>query len=249
MKQLVLPALHGSKVIFPDIPAPGTSAVVVHSGGQDSTTCLGYALKYFEKVHTLTFAYGQNHENETLASAEIASSLGVESHTTMNIGILKEIGDSALVTGGDVNAAHPSNKDLPASFVPNRNALFLTSAHAFAQKVGASHVITGVCQTDYSGYPDCREAFIESLEQALNLGADVGITISTPLMFLDKAQTFQLAEDVGVLETVLERSLTCYNGVTDKVHDWGMGCGDCPSCQLRKKGWEEYQSTKVHHEV
>ena len=130
-------------------------------------------------------------------------------------------------------------KGLPASFVPNRNQLFLTLAHSYAQRVGASYLVTGVCETDYSGYPDCRLEFIKSLEHTTNLGSAEGIKILTPLMNLDKADTFRLAQLLGGLDTVIDDTITCYNG--DKtMHDWGMGCDNCPSCELRKKGFNEF---------
>lgn len=221
-------------------------AVLVLSGGQDSVTCLGLALAEYEEVHCITFSYGQKHAIE-IEQAKIICKLFDIPLTVMNIPMLNELGDSALIehnsTGNnDVTKPHHRNPDLPASFVPNRNALFLTTAHAFAQKVGAKTVITGVCETDYSGYPDCREQFVICLADALNVGYQTDIEIRTPLMFLNKAQTFALAESYGFLEIVLEHSHTCYNGDRSISHQWGKGCGKCPACDLRAKGFAEYQS-------
>lgn len=225
---------------IPKRPVEGTSAVVVLSGGQDSVTCLGYALRCFEKVYCIGFTYGQKHSVELIQAAKICDMHNV-SFELFEIPALAALGDSALVTNGDVNKAHHRSKDLPASFVPNRNAMFLTIAHAYAQKMGADALITGVCQTDYSGYPDCRHEFILSLQTSLNVGYQTDIRILTPLMYLDKAETFHLASECGFLETVIAYSHTCYNGDRSKTFDWGDGCGECPACELRAKGYREYK--------
>jgi len=214
-------------------------AVVVLSGGQDSVTCLGVALKGFEKVYAIGFRYGQKHAVE-LAQAEVICAKHNVPFVIHEIPSLSLLADSALTTAGDVNQLHHRDTSLPASFVPNRNALFLTIAHAFAQKVGADTIVTGVCQTDYSGYPDCRQLFIESLEEALNVGYNTSIRIETPLMYLNKAETFLLAEHAGFMEDVLELSHTCYNGDRTHRHDWGYGCGECPACKLRAVGYKSY---------
>jgi 7-cyano-7-deazaguanine synthase len=222
-----------------DLKPSSSSAVVVLSGGQDSVTCLGLALKKHTKVYGLGFSYGQTHSVELEQAKLICEGFDVP-FEIFTIPALKELGDSALTTGGDVSAAHHRNKTLPASFVPNRNALFLTTAHAYAQKVEASTIYTGVCQTDYSGYPDCRLAFIVALQNALNIGYLTDIQIETPLMNLTKAETFDLADEVGILQVVLEHSHTCYNGVRNIKHEWGAGCGKCPACNLRRKGYHEF---------
>jgi len=214
-------------------------AVVVLSGGQDSVTCLGWALKKFRYVQAIGFEYGQKHNIELQQAAKICKALEVP-FVIHVIPSLKQLNDSALVNNGDVNEKHHRNSDLPASFVPNRNALFLTIAHAFAQKVNAKHLITGVCETDYSGYPDCRAAFIASLEKTLNLGYLTDIFIHTPLMALNKAETFQLASDCNILDQVILESHTCYNGDRTRSWVWGKGCGECPACLLRAKGYEDY---------
>ena len=217
-------------------------AVVVLSGGQDSVTCLGVALQTFDKVFAIGFNYNQKHAVELEQAKLICDKHNVE-FVVMSIPALIELGDSALIKGtdyDDVCKPHHANKDLPASFVPNRNALFLVTAHAYAQKVGANTVITGVCETDYSGYPDCRSVFINSLQIALNIGYLTCIQFSTPLMHKNKAQTFQLAADVGFLDDVIEHSHTCYNGNRELMHEWGAGCGECPACRLRAKGYTKY---------
>jgi len=216
------------------------AALVVFSGGQDSTTCLGWALKKFEKVHTISFGYGQNHSIELVQAEKIAAKTGV-SFKNVDISFFAGLVDSALTTkGADVTERHPRLKNLPASYVPNRNALFLTLAHAYAQLNNCDHLVTGVCETDFSGYPDCRKVFTDAMENALNLGSETELVIHTPLMYLNKAQTFKLAEDCGVLDIVLEDSHTCYNGDRSVRHPWGYGCGECPACVLRAKGYEEY---------
>lgn len=216
-------------------------ALVVLSGGQDSVTCLGMALKNHSDVYAISFTYGQRHSVEIEQVKEICSEFHVNLKI-FDIPMLQEIGDSALIDGeSDISADHPRNGNLPASFVPNRNALFLTVAHAYAQKLGIQDVYTGVCQTDYSGYPDCRLDFIEGLNIALNSGSDANIRILTPLMFLTKAETFSLAEAYDFLEPVLEMSHTCYNGDRDHRHEWGYGCGECPACELRAKGYWQFK--------
>lgn len=216
------------------------TAVVVFSGGQDSVTCLGVALAQHNLVHCISFVYGQKHEVELECARKICNDLGV-SLKIVDLSFLGQMVTSALTSDGDVNQPHEYKEGLPASFVPNRNALFLTTAHAYAQEVGAETIYTGVCQTDYSGYPDCRDQFIRMLEVALNNGYQCNIGIITPLMYLTKAQTFGLAEAYGFLERVVNDSHTCYNGNREIKHNWGYGCGECPACGLRQKGWEEYQ--------
>lgn len=222
------------------------AAVVVLSGGQDSTTCLGLALNNYDKVYAVGFSYGQRHTVELACAAQICKEHNVP-FELFEIPALKMLGNSALIGNeGDVNAKHEQHDNLPASFVPNRNAMFLTIAHAYAQKVGAKYVVTGVCETDYSGYPDCRRVFIETLEASLNVGYETDISFVTPLMNLTKAETFELADRVGFLTTVIEQSHTCYNGVRRRLHDWGYGCGECPACKLRKAGYEEWLSTNYN---
>lgn len=220
------------------------NALVVLSGGQDSVTCLGVALHqvkqgFFEQVYAIGFSYGQKHSIELEQAELICEQLGVD-FVVHEIPSLEVLADSALTTNGDVTRQHHRDASLPASFVPNRNALFLTIAHAYAQKIGASGVFTGVCQTDYSGYPDCRAQFIEALQTTLNLGYNTDIELVTPLMYLTKAETFHLAKMVGVLDTVITHSHTCYNGNRETFNAWGYGCGECAACELRAKGYNEF---------
>ncbi|MFB1007958.1 MAG: 7-cyano-7-deazaguanine synthase QueC [Sulfurospirillum sp.] len=216
-------------------------ALVVFSGGQDSTTCLGWAKNRFEYVESITFDYGQKHRVEIAQAEKIAKILGIK-NTLLSLDAFSQLNDSALIDSTqDIGAHHRTHTNLPASFVPNRNAIFFTLAHAFAQKQGINHIIIGVNQTDYSGYPDCREPFVKALELALNLGSEANITFHYPLMHLTKAETFELSDKEGVLELVLNESHTCYNGNHEEKHAWGYGCGECPACILRKAGWETYE--------
>lgn len=214
-------------------------ALVVMSGGQDSTTCLGIALNRHNNVGAVGFNYGQKHAVELEAARAICAKHNVI-FTVVDVPVLRLMESSALVTHGDTTKEHEYLEGLPASFVPARNALFLTMAWGIAMETGAKHIYTGVCQTDYSGYPDCRDDFIQMLEGALKVGYQSQIAIHTPLMFIDKADTFELAQRVGILNDVLELSHTCYNGDHETEHDWGRGCGECPACKLRAKGWDEY---------
>lgn len=215
-------------------------AVVIFSGGQDSTTCLFWAKNQGWDVSAITFNYGQKHQVETLQAQQICMKHGIP-QLLVSMDFLSRIADSALLSHGDVNKLN--KKGLPSSFVPNRNQLFITLAHAYAQKIGALHLVTGVCQTDYSGYPDCRQEFINAIEKASNLGSEENILIHTPLMELTKGEIFMLAEKENCLQAVIEDSHTCYNGKR-KAHNWGAGCGDCPACQLRRKGFVDYIALK-----
>ena len=218
-----------------------TKSVVVFSGGQDSTTCLFWAINRYDEVEAITFNYGQKHSVELEQSKEICQEAGVK-QTIIDISFLNTIVESALTSNGDVNQVN--EKGLPASFVPNRNQIFLTMAHSYAQKIGAQSLVTGVCQTDYSGYPDCRQEFIMLLQQVTNLGSQSTIGIDTPLMHLTKAETCLLAEEEGCLDIVLDDSHTCYNGNREKINPWGYGCGECPACELREKGFDEFSGIK-----
>ena len=216
-------------------------AVVIFSGGQDSTTCLKWASNRYDEVVAISFIYGQKHKIEIEQAIKITDKLKVEHHV-IDISFFGDLVDSALTHNGDVNAPHPRLNDLPASFVPNRNAVFITLAHSLAQKIGAETLVTGVCETDFSGYLDCRQVFIDSIEVTLSLSS-VHIDIVTPLMWLNKKQTWELAEAEGCVDIVRDLTITCYNGCTDK-NEWGMGCGECPSCKLRKRGYNEYMASK-----
>lgn len=214
-------------------------AVVVFSGGQDSTTCLIQAMAQFDEVHCLTFDYGQRHKLEIEVAESICRELGVTAHKVMDVGLLNELAISSL-TRDNIPVSHElQDNGLPNSFVPGRNILFLTLAGIYAYQIGADTVITGVCETDFSGYPDCRNEFVKSLNQSLVLGMDRPLYIATPLMWLNKAETWALADQCGKLNFVREKTLTCYNGVI------GDGCGDCPSCDLRRAGLEDYLNNQA----
>ncbi|ENM5734816.1 7-cyano-7-deazaguanine synthase QueC [Vibrio mimicus] len=213
-------------------------AVVVFSGGQDSTTCLVQALKEFDEVHAITFDYGQRHKLEIEVAQKLAKQLGVAAHKVMDVGLLNELAISSL-TRDDIPVSHELQANgLPNSFVPGRNILFLTLAGIYAYQIGAATVITGVCETDFSGYPDCRNDFVQAMNQALTKGMDMLLTIRTPLMWLNKAETWALADQLGALDLIRHQTLTCYNGLI------GDGCGECPACHLRKAGLNDYLNNR-----
>lgn len=217
-------------------------SVVVLSGGQDSTTCLYWARsRHHDNVAAITFDYGQNHKVEVECSKEICR-LTNTPQTIVKMDFLNDIIESEMLKGGDTSKIN--EKGLPSSFVPNRNALFLTLSHAFAQKLKAIELVAGMCETDYSGYPDCRATFITSLGEVLNQGSDSKILIYAPLMYKSKAETFKLAERLQCLNEVLKYSHTCYKGDRNHWNDWGYGCGTCPACLLREKGWKEFKGIK-----
>lgn len=224
------------------------TAVVVLSGGQDSITCLGLALAKYQHVKAVSFDYMQRHAVELQAAARVCSVVDVP-HTIVEVPALAKLVTSALTGEGDVSHAHPNKPGLPASFVPVRNALFLTLAHGYAQEHKASALFTGVCQTDFSGYPDCRDTFVRLLEVALNVGYESDIKIFTPLMYLDKAATFALAEAVDFLDLVLLESHTCYNGDHITSHAWGFGCGGCPACQIRERGYRAFREGNFNRDL
>lgn len=209
-------------------------AVVVFSGGQDSTTCLVQALKEFDEVHAITFDYGQRHKLEIEVAQQLAKQLGVTAHKVMDVTLLNELAISSL-TRDDIPVSHELQANgLPNSFVPGRNILFLTLAGIYAYQIGATTIITGVCETDFSGYPDCRDEYVQAMNQALAKGMDLPLMIRTPLMWLNKAETWALADQLGALDLVRHQTLTCYNGLI------GDGCGECPACGLRQAGLKAY---------
>lgn len=211
-------------------------AVVVFSGGQDSTTCLFWAQQRFAEVETVTFNYGQRHALELECAAAIAKELGVKQHV-LDMGLLNQLAPNAL-TRPDIEI-EAKDGELPTTFVDGRNLLFLSFAAILAKGIGARHIVTGVCETDFSGYPDCRDIFVKSLNVTLNLSMDYEFVIDTPLMWLDKAQTWQLADELGAFEFVRNKTLTCYNGI---IAD---GCGHCPACELRRRGLQQYLARRV----
>ncbi|MCZ4059087.1 7-cyano-7-deazaguanine synthase QueC [Pantoea sp. LMR881] len=210
-------------------------AVVVFSGGQDSTTCLIQALQQYDEVHCVTFDYGQRHREEIDVARELSLQLGARAHKVLDVTMLNELAVSSLTRDNiPVPAYDPSASGLPSTFVPGRNILFLTLASVYAWQVEAEAVITGVCETDFSGYPDCRDEFVKALNHAVNLGMARDIRFETPLMWLNKAETWALADYWQQLPLVREQTLTCYNGIK------GDGCGECAACHLRANGLNNY---------
>lgn len=211
-------------------------AVVVFSGGQDSTTCLFWAKENFKEVIAVSFDYNQKHIKELECAKEIAKELGVEHHI-LDMKLLSQLAPNAL-TRSDIEIKAGENGELPTTFVDGRNMLFLTFAAVFAKQLGAPNLITGVCETDFSGYPDCRDIFIKSLNVTLNLAMDYQFVIHTPIMWINKEETWEMADKMGALEFIREKTLTCYNGIM------GDGCGECPACKLRKRGLDNYLKSK-----
>ena len=230
--------------------ATGRSALVLFSGGQDSTTVLAWALDRFESVETVGFAYGQRHAAELEARPRILERLktdfavwrrGLGADHVLELDILSQIGGSALT---DDIAIEMREQGLPTTFVPGRNLMFLTAAAALGYRRGIRDLVGGMCETDYSGYPDCRDATIRATQSALELGLAQAIVIHTPLMFIDKAETWRLAERLGgraLVELIVEETVTCYRGDRTHRHEWGYGCGDCPACSLRAAGYARYR--------
>lgn len=225
------------------------SALVLFSGGQDSTTCLAWALNRYDHVETLGFDYGQRHAIELTMRPKLLDSLRAmrpdwksklgDDHV-LDLSLLAAISDTALTS--DVAITMQEN-GLPNTFVPGRNLLFLTSAAALAYRRGISDLVGGMCETDYSGYPDCRDETLKSLQQAINLGMANKLNIQTPLMWLNKAQSWQLAATLGgeeLVELIRTESHTCYLGERGVLHTWGHGCGTCPACELRARGYTDY---------
>ncbi len=229
------------------------SALVLFSGGQDSTTCLAWALNRYDHVETLGFDYGQRHAIELTMRPQLLDNLRTmrpdwksklgEDHV-LDLSLLATISDTALTS--DVAITMQEN-GLPNTFVPGRNLLFLTSAAALAYRRGINDLVGGMCETDYSGYPDCRDETLRSLEQAINLGMASKLAIQTPLMWLNKAQSWQLAATLGgqeLVELIRTETHTCYLGERGVLHAWGHGCGSCPACELRARGYADYLAKK-----
>ena len=228
-----------------------TQALVLFSGGQDSTTCLAYALARCDRVETIGFDYGQRHRIELEQRGKIrekivaldplwAQRLG-EDHL-IDLGVFGQISATAMTR--DVAITIEAN-GLPNTFVPGRNLVFLAFAAAVAYRRGLQHIVGGMCETDFSGYPDCRDVTIKAMQTALNLGMEKNFLLDTPLMWLDKAATWTLAEELGghaLVDLILEETHTCYLGERGTRHDWGYGCGTCPACTLRAQGWTRYRA-------
>jgi 7-cyano-7-deazaguanine synthase len=226
-----------------------TKALVLFSGGQDSTTCLAWALERYEHVETIGFDYGQRHRIELECRLNIlqevrnrfpnwAQRLG-EDHV-LDLKLLGQISDTAMTAEKTIEF---EKNGLPNTFVPGRNLLFLTFAATIAYRRDLTVLVGGMCETDYSGYPDCRDNTLKATQVALSLGMDAPVIIETPLMWLNKAQTWRLAEELGnrdFVSLIQEESHTCYLGTRQQKHEWGYGCGTCPACELRKTGYEQY---------
>jgi 7-cyano-7-deazaguanine synthase len=225
------------------------SALVMHSGGQDSTTCLAWALQRFKHVETIGFDYGQRHRVELDCRLKILTRIREEfpnwakklgQDQVVSIALLKDISDTALTR--DVEITMGKN-NLPTTFVPGRNLLFLTVAAAVAYRRNLKVIVGGMCETDYSGYPDCRDDTIKALQAAVNLGMEKRFVFEMPLMWIDKAQTWSLAQELGgdrLVKLIQEETHTCYLGDRKTRHPWGYGCGSCPACDLRAKGYEQF---------
>lgn len=211
-------------------------AVVVFSGGQDSTTCLIQALKQYDEVHCVTFDYGQRHRAEIEVARTLSDTLGARAHKVLDVTLLNELAVSSLTRDNIPVPTYDANAGgLPSTFVPGRNILFLTLASIYAYQVEAEAVITGVCETDFSGYPDCRDEFVKALNHAVTLGMARPVRFETPLMWLNKAETWAMADYWQQLPLIRNETLTCYNAIK------GDGCGECAACHLRSKGLHEYQ--------
>jgi 7-cyano-7-deazaguanine synthase len=228
----------------------GSSALVLFSGGQDSTVCLAWALERYERVETVGFTYGQRHAVELAQRPVIRAKLAalgdngprLGPDTMLDLPALQSISDTALTRDTEITFAATG---LPTTFVPGRNLLFLTYAAALAYRRGITTLVGGMCETDFSGYPDCRNATIQALAQTISLGLDTQIAIETPLMFIDKAATWELASKLGgqdLVDIIVEDTHTCYLGDRSHRHAWGYGCGTCPACELRAKGWATWQA-------
>lgn len=217
----------------------GETALVVFSGGQDSTTCLYWAKRKFKKIVALTYLYGQRHKTEIECAEKIAKKAEIE-WFCQDVSFIGKLSGNCSLTNESIEMdSKKPEHSYPNTFVPGRNLFFLSIAAVFAREHNIKHIITGVSQTDYSGYPDCRDSFIKSLNVTLNLSMDEEFILHTPLMWSNKAQTWALADELGILDMVRTQTLTCYNGII------GEGCGHCPACELRKKGLNLYLRQKA----
>ena len=227
-----------------------TRALVLFSGGQDSATCLAWALDRYDHVETVGFDYGQRHAIEMSCRAPVREAIASirpdwrsrlgEDHL-IDLGVLGDISETALTRSAEISI---QENGLPNTFVPGRNLVFLTFAAALAYRRDIGNLIGGMCETDYSGYPDCRNATMRALNETLDMGMDRHFEIETPLMWLDKAATWQLALDLGgetLINIILEHTHTCYLGERGVRHSWGHGCGKCPACELRANGWQSFR--------
>ena len=231
-----------------------TTALVLFSGGQDSTTCLAHALTRYERVETIAFDYGQRHRVELDARLRVLHALRArfpqwveklgDDHL-LDLAVLGEVSETSLTRD---TAFQMEQTGLPNTFVPGRNLLFLTLAAALAYRRGLQVIVTGVCETDFSGYPDCRDDTMKAMQLALSLGMDKRFLIETPLMWIDKAQTWAMAASLGgapLVDLIVEHTHTCYLGDRAHRHVWGYGCGECPACALRANGWAGFMRQQV----
>jgi 7-cyano-7-deazaguanine synthase len=225
-----------------------SAALVLFSGGQDSTVCLAWALSRFERVETVGFDYGQRHQAELAARPRILEKLRADwpqrlgADHLLALDVLKAIGGSALTD--DIKIEMGQN-GLPTTFVPGRNLMFLIAAAALGYRRGISDLVGGMCETDFSGYPDCRDETVQATAHALSLGLARPVIVHTPLMWIDKAETWRMAEQLGgnaLVDLIVEESVTCYEGDRSHRHDWGFGCGRCPACELRAGGYAKYRA-------
>jgi 7-cyano-7-deazaguanine synthase len=224
-------------------------ALVLFSGGQDSTICLAWALSKFDYVETVGFNYGQRHAIELECRIPIRDeikslfqdwSYKLGDDHMIDLGVLSEISDTSLTSDAEITF---ERSGLPNTFVPGRNIIFITFAAALAYRRNLEVIVGGMCETDFSGYPDCRDDAVKALQVALNIGMDKRYNIETPLMWLNKAQSWALADQLGgklLVEIIRTKTHTCYVGDHKTFHDWGYGCGECPACDLRRKGYEKY---------
>jgi 7-cyano-7-deazaguanine synthase len=233
-------------------PISPDTALVLFSGGQDSTVCVAWALQHFARVETVGFDYGQRHRIELAVRPRLRERLGAlrpdwasrlgDDHVVA-LDALGAISETALTRDMQIEVAESG---LPSTFVPGRNLIFLAFAGALAYRRGAKHLVAGMCETDYSGYPDCRDDTIKAMQVALSLGMDRRFVLHTPLMWIDKAQTFAMAQQIGgaaLLDLVIEDTHSCYNGDRTQRHDWGYGCGACPACKLRAEGFHRFKAS------
>ncbi len=228
-----------------------TGALVLFSGGQDSTTCLAWALARYSHVETIGFDYGQRHAVELQQRPLIREGLGslnpqwaarLGADHIIDVSVLGQMSETAMTREVEITIG---DTGLPNTFVPGRNLLFLTFAATLAYRRGSKRIVGGMCETDFSGYPDCRDNTIKAVQVALNLGMDSRFVIETPLMWRDKAATWALARDLGgdaLVSLIVEDTHTCYLGERGQRHDWGYGCGTCPACELRARGWSEWRA-------
>jgi 7-cyano-7-deazaguanine synthase len=226
-------------------------ALVLFSGGQDSATCIAWALERFKSVETIGFDYGQRHKVELECREEFLTKVGefkpawkerLGPDHKLDLSVLGEISETSLTQEAEIAFR---DDGLPNTFVPGRNLLFFTLAAAVASRRQLRHLVGGMCETDYSGYPDCRDDTLKSLQVTLNLGMGSNCVIHTPLMWIDKAETWRMAKDLGgdqLVDLIKTDTHTCYNGVRDHEHDWGFGCGECPACELRMTGFRKFNS-------